>query len=233
MDTNTNATDADASRVNTHSKPWYRTLGGWKLRLEVFAIPFVMLYAVVSYLQWRDLRGNFELNERAWISPEAVSSQPATLRVGDEAFINVSFKNSGKTPARDLFVTLAVETIQSGKAPAFSYARNDRARFGLLPPNGSTSMRVSTTRGTHGLGTSGRAITAPFLNMLTSAAAVLYVHGHVIYQDIFNQYHWTTFCYAMEPREASVGFGYCPEHNDVGDGKSPMFTPQLPLSVWR
>ena len=44
--------------TNTRSKPWYQTLDGWKLRLEIFAIPFVMLYAVVSYLQWRDLRAS-------------------------------------------------------------------------------------------------------------------------------------------------------------------------------
>ena len=90
------------------------------------------------------LAGQFRTSDqRAWIATDAVTAEPPTFRVGDEAFINISFKNSGKTPAKDLLVTLAVETVQKGKPPAFSNAGKDVARFGLLPPNATASMRVS------------------------------------------------------------------------------------------
>ena len=40
-------------------KPWYKTLDGWKKVLEITAIPFAILYAFITYLQWKDIRHNF------------------------------------------------------------------------------------------------------------------------------------------------------------------------------
>src|SRR5690242_15697621 len=45
-------------------QPWYKTLNGWKAALEVIAIPFAVGYALVTWLQWRDLRHNFEIDQR-------------------------------------------------------------------------------------------------------------------------------------------------------------------------
>src|SRR5580698_7458177 len=65
------ASQPTPSPQNTHepNKRWYRRIPWWKL-LEGLGIVGVIWYAGITHLQWRDLRHNFEANERAWISIE-------------------------------------------------------------------------------------------------------------------------------------------------------------------
>ena len=48
-------------------KKRYQSFDWWKSRLEVAAYIFAVVYAVITYFQWRDLRHNFMVDERAWV----------------------------------------------------------------------------------------------------------------------------------------------------------------------
>src|ERR1022692_1442745 len=49
----------------TTQKRWYQAFPWWKV-LEGTAFAFGIFYAVVTFWQWRDLRHNFKVDERAW-----------------------------------------------------------------------------------------------------------------------------------------------------------------------
>jgi hypothetical protein len=48
---------------------------------------------------------------------------------------------------------------------------------------------------------------------------MVYVHGCVLYDDIFKQRHWLTFCHRW--RNEIPAFENCEAGNDTGDGNGP------------
>jgi alkyl hydroperoxide reductase subunit AhpC len=62
----TNLPPAASDSKQSH-KPWYKTGQGWKAAIEIIGIAFAVGYAIVTYLQWQDLRHNFIVDERAWL----------------------------------------------------------------------------------------------------------------------------------------------------------------------
>lgn len=58
---------------NQPKKPWYRTLQGWKTLLECIAVPFAILYAVVTCLQWGIMHDSFEAANKPSIGVESIA----------------------------------------------------------------------------------------------------------------------------------------------------------------
>ena len=66
--------------------PWYKSREKWEIAktvLEVVAIPFAIGYAVVTYRQWRDLQGNFEVEKRPWIGLKEITINNLTFYGSD------------------------------------------------------------------------------------------------------------------------------------------------------
>src|SRR5579872_5423243 len=55
------------TKPNNTQKKWYQSLKGWERVLQTTGIIFAIGYAVITFLQWRDLRHNFQVDERAWL----------------------------------------------------------------------------------------------------------------------------------------------------------------------
>ena len=165
----------------------------------------------------------FRNDQRAWIGVEIIEAHPPTINVGDPAYITFAFKNTGKTPARNVRATITKDPVQTGIRPDFTYARERTARYGILPPNGSAhvTLSVANSISTGDL----RPIIPPILTALVNGTIIYYIHGFVLYGDIFDREHWMTICYFARSFPGPISFGACGEHNDTGDGTDPSYAP--------
>jgi hypothetical protein len=118
-------------------KPWYKTTSGWKTLLEMIAIPFAIGYAIVTYWQWRDLRYNFEVDQRSWVKigcpwPPLNGTQPVT--------VNAELTNFGKSPVTGLYGEGALEVIDAKNGPSFSLQQrhSHHSEAQLFPGDKST-----------------------------------------------------------------------------------------------
>ena len=117
---------------------WYQTLAGWKVMLEIVGIPFAIAYAVVTFFQWRDLRHNFEVDQRAWLKivlswPDPITTVPATAKL--------IFQNTGKSVMTSIYAESSFEIVKSDSPPSFSLKKmhNPTSEASLFPTDASDS----------------------------------------------------------------------------------------------
>jgi hypothetical protein len=130
-------TQVGPTQTNTEQAkyPWYTTLEGWKIIAELIAIPFAIGYAVVTYFQWKDLRHNFEVDQRALVKigfdiPNAIDPV-ATLGA-----LQVTALNTGKSPALRARIDASVEIVEYSTPPTFSFSKSHGViDVGMLFPN--------------------------------------------------------------------------------------------------
>jgi len=65
--------------------PWWRTWFVWKRIIQTGGILSGIAYALVTYLQWRDLGNNFRIDQRALIKIEAAFAGALVSTVGVKA----------------------------------------------------------------------------------------------------------------------------------------------------
>ncbi|MGD0631922.1 MAG: hypothetical protein ABR987_21525 [Terracidiphilus sp.] len=188
----------------------------WKLRLELLALLAGIGYAVVTYLQWRDLRHNFEAEQRSWLQ---VGSNLQSFGSNIPDTVAVSVKNTGKSVADKIEGIAAFEIISKENTPGFY--RNDRPKNhvtgGIAFPDTAGSGWIVSS-----LDENGNYI--PVLDSdkkrLLNGDAYIAVYGQIYYQDRFGG-HWTRFC----DWKAYVPGGYaskaCTTWAAVGDGNPP------------
>jgi hypothetical protein len=209
---------------DTHQakNPWYKTFKGWRTLLEMIAIPFAIGYAVVTWLQWRDLRRNFKIDQRAWLFVAENARPSLAVNIALPASINIT--NTGKTPGRHILADIYIEIVQNGSAPHL-----DSLRFGyightgLLLPN--SPITVPARRERHKInGGPHDALDDPLtqgeLESLMRGDSWIAMHGIVRYRDIFQIEHWTKFCFWNNPlRAGDYSSGSCTAYNAVDDNE--------------
>jgi hypothetical protein len=136
----------------------------------------------------------------------------------DKVFtVRVVLTNSGKSPAYDLFTSLAVGGKPSGQPPRFIYPRLPSLSRGSIPPSQEVSLIRSITD------SSDRPIplSAEHMAALTSNQMRLWVWGCVAYTDSVNRKrHWNEFCVWWDVN----GYNACDSHNgsdDISTGPQP------------
>jgi hypothetical protein len=77
----------------------------WKT-VERLALLSGIAYAVVTYVQWKDIGNNFKMDERAWIGPAKISL--THLQAPDPISTSVGLTNFGKTPALNVTTSCAL-----------------------------------------------------------------------------------------------------------------------------
>lgn len=155
-----------------------------------------------------------QLDQRAWISVKEIATTPVYPEAGKSLRINVTFTNSGKTPAKGVIGKTVVDPVPEGRRPNFSYGKDIAFQSGYMPPNGDRFVTLIPTR-SKSTGQEGP-LTPELLNILRTQKLHLYVHGRIDYHDIFKKPHWITFCYFWRSPEFN-SFGLCDRHNDSDD----------------
>lgn len=158
----------------------------------------------------------FHLDQRAWIGVEDISSNPPTPQVDKPWDISVTLKNTGKTPAKNILMRSAEATLK--QLPDVNARCGEAVRINasstLLPPNGTYRIILHVSNG----------VKVPIdWEKEISDAGKLYVSGCIVYDDVFRQKHWMTYCGDFEPpaNGGPVNFLACKMHNDTGDGNPP------------
>lgn len=151
-------------------------------------------------------RDQMRLDERAWvvlrgIGPAPQLDQPWTL--------NGVFTNTGKTPARTASWYCVVE-FEKDEA-SLKWYRLAYARPTILAPNDQKECVLHPTPLLK--------VNQALLDQLKNPKTKLFVYGASIYQDIFEKWHWLTFCQQMDP-DGSIWVS-CDKGNDTGDGRYP------------
>jgi hypothetical protein len=153
---------------------------------------------------------NFHLDQRAWIAAMQVAGKP---ELDKPLEIIVTVKNTGKTFAKE-FTNIAIsEPVPRGKRPDFAKGGKQRDSVSVIAPNGEYLMRLYPIKGSPT-----EKLNQFDFDALTSGDITLFVHGRLIYNDIFGCPHWTTFCTKMT---RSFLWESCSVHNDADDNRCP------------
>jgi hypothetical protein len=153
-------------------------------------------------------------DQRAWLGTDDIVSIPAVPEVDKVWDVSVSLKNTGKTPAKNVLMwnTEAVTKDLPDVNADCAEAVKRQASKTMLPPNGSYKAVLHVANG---------AKVPNDWEKEISDNGTLYVHGCVIYDDVFQRAHWMTYCGSFDLTHKGGGFLACPKYDDTGDGKPP------------
>lgn len=186
----------------------------WKTIIEVAAILFGIGYAIVTGLQWWDLRQNFKLDQRPWIG----LSDEALVLNSEKVDAELKFTNSGKTPARN--VRKAVQ-IKIAPAPLMESPAEDDIRSlvfsgnTVLAPQATVTVRSGTeTEGDQKALILKDAMKSHF-PLIDSGKDILYLFGEIIYDDTLGRQRTTKYCLHAVKLERGWHLAECNEFNEM------------------
>jgi hypothetical protein len=196
-----------------------------KFVAEIATLVVVAIYAALTWWQGcstkkaadaaRDniiqIERNVHLDERAWLGVENI---PGSAKIGEFFGAVVYFKNTGKTPAKNMRFAGQLDKGQSDPDAAGQCgdALKDTSRWIVAP--GSTHSIPARTVGQWPILQKG------WQKSLSDKGQKIYIYGCVVYDDIFiDKPHWMTFCAWW--RDDISAFQNCEHGNDIGDGDIP------------
>jgi hypothetical protein len=195
-----------------------RWINWWRV-FEGVGIAAGILYASVSYLQWRDLRHNFEIEQRAWISVHM--SDPNVY--GDvSASAALTMTNVGKSPALGIAAHMLFEVVDRHNGPSLVLPRTAYVSRLLFPTD---TFPVTITPRDPKTG-EGRKLTPTEFANLVKGNSYMAIFGQITYTDQFGM-HWTRFCswHPYNSLFATIPYFFnprpCVQYNAVGDGEPP------------
>jgi hypothetical protein len=184
-------TGDDSNQKFYNSRKWWKSKSfqWYKDRFEIIALVAGVGYAVVTYLQWRDLRGNFASAQRSWIRVDL--GIPAKL--DPSASIAILLRNIGKSPALRLEGGVMVQVVDADSSPSFPKGTVNLRKIlaNMLFPSDEVSFNSGRTPNNPD-GTV-RPLDAEESRRLAAGDAYLAIWGIIAYRDGFGD-HWTRFC---------------------------------------
>jgi hypothetical protein len=195
----------------------------WSWRIvESVGILAVVAYAVITYCQWKDLRHNFEADERSWVK---VEFKWTPIQVGTLTGVIGILTNAGKSPITTLYGEGAFEVVDGDKTPSFTLKQHHSTHYEvLLFPSDHSEFPINLMDQT---AKQPRSFTAEEVGKLKQGQAYIAAFGWIGYTDQFGL-HWYRFCdwraAAEAPLFGTVKSADCVSWNKIGDGK-----PDIPI----
>ncbi len=155
-------------------------------------------------------RASAHLDQRAWLAVEDI---PGVAKVGDFFSAVVHVKNSGKTPAINERFSIALNNtlpkVDIADVALECIQANAKPERTIVAPGGTVSFP--------GRGEKWGKLKPGWLTKLGTKKISIY--GCVLYDDIFPESHWLTFCgYWKDDIKA---FDNCEVGDATGDGNGP------------
>jgi hypothetical protein len=144
---------------------------------------------------------SLRIDQRAWISYTVQSfPNPGVAPVDQPFFVHFEFKNSGRTPARNVkacyaYTFLSRETIPDFKCPKIGDIGN------IFPQGSSYSDLLVSPK----FDKSDR-------DKILDGSYRLWVYGRVQYSDVFGVDHWLQFCNHLL---SGGGYQICEQHHEI------------------
>lgn len=129
------------------------------------------------------------LQQRAWVFVTDIRA--GELQPGKPLNITLGFKNTGRTPARNVQIATQVASLPNGQMPE---PRLDKTYSrGVIPPEGTVFVNVGNGNGRS------EGLTQQDLQAITSGDLVVWAYGTLTYDDVFEVRQATMFCYRLQP----------------------------------
>jgi hypothetical protein len=176
-------------------------------RATVWIAVFTVVLACATILSWWELQDGGRLDRRAWLGVQDI---PGEKKIGEVFSVVVHTKNTGRTPAINMHFQDSLDLTNRAPDVALdcAVATKNTARA-LIAPDGVHSLPL---RGDP-LGK----VDENWQERLSARS--IYIHGCLLYDDIFKGRHWLTFCAYW--KDDIAAFENCEIGNDTGDGEGP------------
>jgi hypothetical protein len=89
----------------------------WKACIEFLALIGGIVYAAVTVAQWKDLRHNFQTDERSWVNPTFKGMFPVNPNTPFDGKAHIYFTNDGKSPILRVVTDTWVEVLKVSDTP--------------------------------------------------------------------------------------------------------------------
>ena len=175
----------------------------FKTCLEIGAVVAALAITGLTAYQIHIANMNFAIDERAWLHRVDNSLVCATtgcinVIIGEPISVPVSFTNTGKTAARNIYGEMVVSLTESGKQPDWELAPgHPRNQYGspiIYPGTNTIPIPVYAVAKTSDKSPRPIILTADHVAKISSGQLRVILHGRVTYEDIFGTHHWFTFC---------------------------------------
>src|SRR5215813_9288090 len=143
------------------------------------------------------------LEQRAWVF--VTETRVSDLHAGKPLGIVVGFKNTGRTPAKNVQIANCIEVLPKGQVPEPNLEKTQSR--GIIPPNGTLFVTIGAGR------KNAEGVTDRGLRGIMSGELVVWVYGTTTYEDVFENRQATMFCYMLQPDGKT--FGAADMYNDA------------------
>jgi hypothetical protein len=119
-----------------------------------------------------------KVEQRAWVSvekPSIVDTKSSQLK------IRIKLRNTGRTPAKGVVRFMEITLEKPEVRPNLAF-REPVGSNTIIFPNGEIAAYQT------------RECDEETVNQVNSGALSIWVHGKIVYHDIFERKHWVTFC---------------------------------------
>lgn len=176
-------------------------------------------------------------DERAWIFPKVVDYQvipckppiavppkSAVIVHCEPIMVTIDFPNTGKTPAKKFKVVARMEILNAADSPTFDYSNDllvDGEDANLVTPSPANPKGMYLYLAERSVIPGTKTVKPIFLTP-DLQSKWFSVEGRLTYKDVFNTWHWLTFCfanYSVTPTDIPDGVEKCAQYNDMDDNE--------------
>lgn len=143
------------------------------------------------------------LERRAWVF--VTETRVGELQAGKPLSVILGFKNTGRTPARNVQIATCIDALPKGQVPEPNLEKTQSR--GIIPPNGTLFVTIGAGR------KNAEGVTENGLQSILAGELVVWVYGTATYEDIFETRQATMFCYMLQPDGKT--FGAADMYNDA------------------
>src|SRR5579864_1123803 len=143
------------------------------------------------------------LAQRAWVF--VTETRVGELQAGKPLGIIIGFKNTGRTPARNVQIATCIDALPKGQVPEPNLEKTQSR--GIIPPNGTLFVTIGASR------KNAEGVTEKGLQSIMAGELVVWAYGTATYEDIFETRQATMFCYMLQPDGKT--FGAADMYNDA------------------
>lgn len=186
--------------------------------MSILTSVIVVTYIVANAISCRQLRlaeRAAQLDQRAWLHAYLTSGPP---QVGKDLIVTLYVANSGKTFARNVRLCSLFEATSDvpHRDPLVmpilrACTDTDWTAPNMIPPgpDWAHNAAVMNPRG------AGAGLDEKQVEWLASGKMVVWHFGKITYDDIFDQHHWVTFCFARIVQHGETNWVTCNVGNDI------------------
>ena len=171
-------------------------------------------YGAVTAGQWWDLRHNFKLEQRPWIS---ISDQAIVLSP-EMMDAEIKFTNTGKTPARNVqkATQIKINPLPLMDGPLDAEVRDlDFRGHSILGPQGTVRVRVGTEAEVGGKAIILKNALKDRFPAIDSGDQILYLFGEIKYEDVSGGQRTTKYCLYAVKLETVWELAECNKFNEM------------------